>query len=110
MTDLQYLNLAEQAIAAVERSCDRINDNTDADLDSQRTGNMVTLTFPNGSQIVINLQKPLQEIWMAAKSGGFHYKFTDNAWRDTKSGCVFFSQLSSCASDQCGKNLVFDAN
>ena len=107
MTDLQYQDLAEQAIAAVETSCDRINNYTDADLDSQRTGNMVTLTFPNRSQIVINLQKPLQEIWMAAKAGGFHYKFTSGAWRDTKSGCDFFDELSRSASAQSGQSLTF---
>ena len=107
MTDLQYQDLAEQAIAAVEMSCDRINDDTDADVDSQRTGNMLTLTFSNRSQIVINLQKPLQEIWMAAKAGGFHYKFSNGAWIDTKSECEFFDQLSRSASAQHGHSLVF---
>ena len=109
MTDLQYQDLAEQAISAVERSCDRISENTDTDLDSQRTGNMVTLTFPNRSQIVINLQKPLQEIWMAAKAGGFHYKFASGLWIDTKIGKDFFAELSCCASEQCGQPLVFAA-
>lgn len=110
MTDLQYQDLAEQAISAVERSCDRISENTDTDLDSQRTGNMVTLTFPNRSQIVINLQKPLQEIWMAAKAGGFHYKFASGLWIDTKSGKDFFAELSCCASEQCGQPLIFAAD
>ena len=109
MTDVQYQNLAEKVIAEVEMSCDRINDNTDADVDSQRTGNMLTLTFFNRSQIVINLQKPLQEIWMAAKSGGFHYKFESGAWLDTKSGIDFFVELSRCASAQCGQLLAFKA-
>ena len=110
MTDLQYQDLAEQAISAVEMSCDRISENTDTDLDSQRTGNMVTLTFPNRSQIVINLQKPLQEIWMAAKAGGFHYKFASGSWIDTKSGKDFFAELSCCASEQCGQPLIFAAD
>jgi CyaY protein len=43
-----------------------INDDTDADVDNQRTGGMVTLVFANRSQIVVNLQKPLHEVWMAA--------------------------------------------
>lgn len=109
MTDLQYQDLAEKVIAAVEMSCDRINDDTDADLDSQRTGNMVTLTFPNRTQIIINLQKPLQEIWMAAKAGGFHYKLDSGVWLDTKSGIDFFVELSRCASAQCGRPLTFEA-
>ncbi|MEO6015656.1 MAG: iron donor protein CyaY, partial [Polaromonas sp.] len=60
MTDLEYLDHAESALTAVEMACDRINDETDADIDNQRTGGMITLTFANRSQIIINLQKPLQ--------------------------------------------------
>lgn len=109
MTDLKYFEQAERVLASVELSCDRINEQTDADLDSQRTGNMVTLTFSNGGQIIINLQKPLQEIWMAAKAGGFHYKCGDTIWLDTKSGSEFFQDLSRYASEQSGQRLVFNA-
>ncbi len=107
MTDLQYFVHAEQVLAAVESGCDRINEQTDVDLDSQRTGNMVTLTFSNGSQIIINLQKPLQEIWMAAKAGGFHYKFTGESWLNTKNDSEFFDDVSRYASEQSGATLVF---
>lgn len=106
MTDLDYQDLAERALQAVEAACDRINETTDADIDNQRTGGMVTLTFANRSQIIINLQKPLQEIWMAAKAGGFHYKFSAGQWRDTKDGSELFAQLSRYASAQSGLALV----
>jgi len=109
MTDLEYQDLAESALNAVETACDRINDETDADVDNQRTGGMITLTFSNHSQIVINLQKPLQEIWMAARAGGFHYKFHDGQWRDTKDASEFFTGLSRYASEQAGQPLVFRA-
>lgn len=109
MTDLEYQDLAERALEAVERACDRINDDTDADIDNQRTGGMVTLSFANGTQIIINLQKPLQEIWMAAKAGGFHYKFDGSQWSDTKDGREFFANLSRYASEQSGQTLVFSA-
>ena len=74
MTDPEYMDRAEAALAAIERSCDRINDATDADIDNQRVGGMITITFRNGSQLIVNLQKPLQEIWLAARSGGYHYR------------------------------------
>jgi len=109
MTDLDYLNHAEQALAAVERACDRINDASDADIDNQRTGGMITLTFANRSQIIINLQKPLQEIWMAAKAGGFHYKFNSGEWRNTKDGSAFYTALTECASAQAGQSVVFSS-
>lgn len=107
MTDLEYQDHAEQALNAVERACDGINDETDADIDNQRTGGMITLTFSDRSQIIINLQKPLQEIWMAAKAGGFHYQFKDGQWLGTKDGREFFASLSQCASAQAGQTLLF---
>lgn len=107
MTDLEFLDQAELLLLAVEQGCDRINDETDADIDNQRSGGMVTLSFANRSQIVVNLQKPLQEVWLAAKSGGFHYRFLDGAWQDTKGQGEFFANLSRCASEQAGQALVF---
>lgn len=109
MNDLEFMDLAEQLLLAVEQCCDRINDETDADLDSQRTGGMVTLTFSNRSQIIINLQKPLHEVWMAARSGGYHYRFDGQAWQDTKGGGEFFANLSRDASAQSGLALDFTA-
>ncbi len=107
MTDLQYLDLAEQALHAIEAACDRINEETEADIDNQRSGGMITLTFPNRSQIIINLQKPLQEIWMAARAGGFHYRLVGGLWTDTKSADELFESLSRYASDQAGQVLDF---
>ena len=109
MTELEYLDCAEAALQAVEMACDRINDDTDADIDNQRTGGMVTLTFDNRSQIIINLQKPLQEIWMAARAGGFHYKCVNGQWLDTKSASEFFADLSRYASEQSGQPIRFSS-
>lgn len=107
MSDLEYLDRAEAVLNAVETACDLINDESDADVDNQRTGGMVTLTFENRSQIIINLQKPLQEIWLAARSGGFHYRLANGQWTDTKDGSELFACLSRYASDQAGQSLVF---
>ena len=109
MTDLEYFEKAEQLLLAVEQSCDRLNDEVDADIDAQRVGGMVTLVFANRSQIVINQQKPLHEIWMAAKAGGFHYKFDGQRWQDTKGSGEFFENLSRFASEQTGMTLHFSA-
>jgi len=107
MTDTEFQDLAERALKAVEAACDRINDSTEADIDNQRTGGMITLVFGNRSQIVINLQKPLHEIWLAARCGGFHYRFDGNRWMDTKGQGEFFSSLSRYASEQSGQVLEF---
>ncbi|MDP2368429.1 iron donor protein CyaY [Rhodoferax sp.] len=107
MTDLEFLDRAELVLKAVEATCDRINDQTAADIDNQRVGGMVTLVFANKSQIVINLQKPLHEIWLAARCGGFHFRLEREQWLDTKGQGEFYSNLSRYASDQAGCPLVF---
>lgn len=108
MTDLEYLSLAEAAFKQIEQTCDRFNDELDVDIDNQRVGNMLTLTFDGKSQIVINLQKPLHEIWMAVRAGGYHYRWVDRNWVDTKTGSSFWSDLSRHASDQSACSLSFD--
>ena len=107
MTDPQYMDLAEALLARIETSCDRINDESDTDIDNQRVGGMVTMTFGNGSQIIVNLQKPLQEVWMAARAGGFHYRFDGAQWTDTKGQGEFFDHLARYASEQAGQPLRF---
>jgi len=110
MTDTQFMDRAETALKHIEICCDRINDETDADIDNQRSGGMVTLVFPNRTQIIINLQKPLHEIWVAALSGGYHYKFEDGQWLDTKGQGELFASLSRFASEQSGLDLDFHSD
>jgi CyaY protein len=109
MTDLEFLDHAEQLLRAVELACDRINDESDADIDNQRTGGMITLTFANRSQIIINLQKPLHEVWLAARSGGYHFRFDGQQWADTKGQGEFFQRLTQDATTQSGMTLTFTA-
>jgi len=109
MTDLEYLDRAEALLRHVELCCDRINEQTEADIDNQRVGGMVTLTFANRTQIIINLQKPLHEVWMAARAGGYHYQWDGRRWMDTRGHGEFLSHLARCASEQAGAELDFAA-
>jgi len=111
MTDAQYLTEAEALLRAIEAQCDRINDESDLDIDNQRVGGMVTLTFPSGSQIIVNLQKPLHEVWLASQAGGFHYQYAQEAqaWRCTRHGTEFFADLSRQASAQAHQALRFSS-
>ena len=109
MTDPEFMDRAEAVLQAIEACCDRINEASDADIDNQRVGGMVTMQFANGSQIVVNLQKPLHEIWLAARAGGFHYRFDGGQWQDTKGQGELFARLSSEATTQSGMALAFGA-
>lgn len=103
MTDSDYLSRAEAVLAAVERAVDE----ADADIELERSGNVLTLEFENRTKIIVNLQPPMSEIWIAAKAGGFHYRFQGGEWRDTRTGTEFFSALSTYATEQAGEPVHF---
>jgi CyaY protein len=107
MTDNEFMDQAERLLQQLEKACDLLNDQADVDIDNQRVGGMVTLTFPNRSQLIVNLQKPLHEIWLAAQSGGYHYRFDGTHWQDTKGQGEFWKQLTQDASHQFGAALHF---
>jgi len=107
MSDAEYHRLASDLLARIEATADRLLQDDVVDIDTQRTGGLLELTFPDGSKIVVNTQPPLHEVWLAARGGGFHYRHVDGAWRDTRDGSEFFDALSRHASAQAGKNLVF---
>lgn len=109
MTDLEYHDRAGTVLARVEACVDAWLQDDVVDIDAQRTGGMLELSFPNGSKIVLNTQPPLHEIWLAARAGGYHYKFVDGAWRDTRDGRELFEVLSACAGEQAGQALRFGA-
>jgi CyaY protein len=104
MPDSDYLTRAEAVLTAVERSLDY----ADADIELERNGSVLTLEFENGSKIIVNLQPPMHEIWIAAKAGGFHFKFVDGAWRDTRNGTEFFAALSDYATQQADEPVRFE--
>ena len=107
MTDSEFMDQAESLLQQLETACARLNEQSDIDIDNQRVGGMVTLTFPNRSQLIVNLQKPLHEVWLAAQSGGYHYRFDGAAWQDTKGQGEFWQQFTSDAQRQFGAPLIF---
>jgi CyaY protein len=109
LTDAEYQRLASQVLARVESTLDTWLQADVIDIDAQRTGGLLELSVPGGSKIVINTQPPLHEIWLAARAGGYHFKYVDGQWRDTKDRVEFFDRLSREASAQAGQPLTFSS-
>ena len=109
LTDASYHSLSAKLLSSVEAALDDWLQSDVIDIDSARTGGMLEMGFPDSSKIVINTQPPLHEVWLAARSGGYHFKYRAGAWRDTKDGREFFEALSACASEQAGMELRFVA-
>jgi CyaY protein len=108
LSDVDYDRRARAALEAVEATVDRLLQEDVIDIDASRTGGLLELRFPSGGAIVINTQPPLHELWLAAPSGGFHFKASGGRWIDGRDGGEFFAVLSACASELGGKALRFE--
>jgi len=103
VTDSEFDALAEAVIAAVERAIEASA--VDADLES-KGGGVLEVEFDHGSKMVINRHTAAREIWVAASSGGFHFRYDGKAWRDTRDGAELFAALSRLVSAQSGTPVV----
>ena len=107
LSGIEYEQRTRDVLAAVEAAADRFLQQDVIDIDSSRTGGLLELAFPDGSKIVVNTQPPLQELWLAARAGGYHFRSVGGRWIDGRDGREFFDVLSLCASDQGGRPLRF---
>lgn len=105
MTETEFLALADGIMKRVEAQADGWFDNLDIDVETERSGGVLTLTFENQSQVVINGQPPLQEMWLAAPRGGFHYRLENGVWVDTRGGLPLHEALSEIVSELSGHEL-----
>lgn len=109
LSDADYRRETDMLLARIEATTDRWLDDDVVDIDTRRTGGLLELSFADGSKIVVNTQPPLHEVWLAARAGGYHYKWVQGRWLDTRDGSEFLAALSRHASAQAGKALQFDA-
>ena len=111
--DKQFHQLGANLLHSIEVALETADDELDLDLDVERQGgNVINIRFRDRSVIVVNTQTPLHEIWVAAKSGGYHYRWAGTVvaplWLDTKTGRELLSDLSEFASAQAGKAVKID--
>lgn len=105
--DKQFHELGRHLLHSIELALETADEALDLDLDVERQGgNVINIRFRDRSVIVVNTQPPLHEIWVAAKSGGYHYRWAGTLaaplWLDTKTGQELLSDLSQFASAQAG--------
>jgi len=99
MNESEYTRLADDTLRKLEHAIEH----ADGDFDYEfSAGGILEIEFADDSVIVVNKQAAAQEIWVAAKSGGFHYRWDGSVWRDTRSNEELFAALSRFASKQSG--------
>ncbi|QIR15763.1 iron donor protein CyaY [Shewanella aestuarii] len=102
ITDTEFHQLADEIFSAIDSAIDKAIDEQDADVDVNYSGNVVQLTFEDGSQIVINKQEPLHEIWLATRTGGYHFTYQDGQWLDTRNNLAFIPFVLDAIAKQGG--------
>jgi len=107
MNESDFNQLAEDTMNAIEEAIDDCG----VDIDYDSAGGILTLEFGNGSQIIVNKQTPLSQLWVAARSGGFHFDYdaADQCWRLQAGGEELFNCLSRYCSEQAGEEVRLGA-
>jgi len=102
LNESEFSRQAEQTLIEIEESVEASN----ADIDYDTAGDILTLEFDNGSQIIINKQTPLRQIWVAARSGGYHFNYDADRqlWcLDSDLNKDLLSQLAVYCTEQAGQ-------
>ena len=97
MNESEFHRAVDAILARIESSLEDADD-----LDVSLESGILDVECPDGSRVIVNRQTPNREIWVAARSGGFHFRFEDGAWRDTRSGQELFASLASVIESQSG--------
>ena len=90
MNESEFNQLADAALARIETAIDDCG----SDVECNRSGNVLEIEFGNGQRIIINRHDVNREIWVAAKSGGFHYAWLDGAWHSRRDDSELFGKLA----------------
>jgi len=102
MTESEFNRLADAALSRIETAMDDCS----GDVECSRSGNVLEIEFSDGQKIIINRHDVNQEIWVAAKSGGFHYAWLDGAWHSRRDGSELFGKLTELFAGQ-GEPIAF---
>ena len=103
MDDKEFNSLADVTLTRIEHALAA----SEADIDFElAAGGVLEIEFADGSKIIVNRHGVAREIWVAAKAGGFHFRWDGEAWRDTRDGAELMEKLSALASQQAGEKIV----
>jgi CyaY protein len=102
MDDKEFNSLADVTLARIEAALEA----SEADIDFElAAGAVLEIEFENGSKIIVNRHAIAREIWVAAKAGGFHFRWDGENWLDTRDGLELMAKLSTLASQQAGESV-----
>lgn len=107
MTDSEFERLATETLAGIEAAVEAAADSAGIDIDLQmKPGGILELEFEDASRMIVNRQGAARELWVAARSGGYHFRYDGSRWVDTRDGGELFAALSRMVSAQGGAAVI----
>ncbi len=97
-------------VDAVQLTIEDQFDESDLDVDLENSGGVLTVRFENGSQLIFSRQEPLRQLWLAARSGGFHFDYVEDqgGWICESSNELLSEMLERICREQGGAELEFE--
>ena len=102
MNETDFEAQASATLEALEQALENCGEDLDFEL---KAGGILEIEFDDGSKIIVNRHAAAREIWVAARSGGFHYRWDGQAWRNTRDGSELLAALSGLISAQLGRGV-----
>lgn len=94
----------DDTLLAIEEAIDESGE----DIDYDTISGILTLTFPDDTKIIINRQSATSQLWIAARSGGFHLDWIDGEWAISEQGTTLSSLLNDLCTKQLGEDVTLD--
>ena len=105
-SESEFVTAADRTLAAIGSALDAAAAASDADIDWTQNDGILEIECADGSKLIVNRHVPNREIWVAAKTGGFHFAAIDGLWRDTRTRDELGSALTRLVRSQAGIDLA----
>lgn len=106
MNESEFNQAADTTLLAIEEAVEAAMETLGRDIDFETSAGILTLTFENGSKVIINRQVATREIWVAARSGGFHCGRKNDDWFCNTTKETLSTLVSRVCSEQSGEKMA----
>lgn len=106
MDESRYLHLADDALKKLESMLEDVDAD---DVDVERSGDVITLTFRDGKKCVVNTQRPTRQLWLAANARAWHFGYDEASglWLDDKGqGVELFERVAAIVKEHAGIDVI----
>jgi CyaY protein len=105
MTETQFITLCDRTLEAIGNALDDALDHSDVDVDWSLNDGILEIVGDDGGKVIVNRHVPNREVWVAARSGGFHFRIDEGRWRDTRGGGELGAEVTRLLHEEMGVDV-----